>query len=65
VVSGVLMDEPCYPDCNGSNTLTIADFACFQAAFANGDPYADCNGSSTLTIADFACFQAAFAAGCP
>ncbi len=65
VVSGVLVDEPCYPDCNGSNSLTIADFACFQAAFASGDPYADCNGSTTLTIADFACFQAAFAAGCP
>ncbi len=55
----------CYPDCNGSGTLTIADFGCFQAAFAAGNSYADCNNSGTLTIADFGCFQAAFAAGCP
>ncbi len=55
----------CYPDCNGSGTLTIADFGCFQAAFAAGNMYADCNQSTTLTIADFGCFQAAFAAACP
>jgi hypothetical protein len=55
----------CYPDCNQSGTLTIADFGCFQAAFAAGNMYADCNQSTTLTIADFGCFQAAFAAGCP
>ncbi len=55
----------CYPDCNNSGTLTIADFGCFQAAFAAGNMYADCNNSGTLTIADFGCFQAAFAAGCP
>ncbi len=55
----------CYADCNGSGSLTIADFGCFQAKFAAGDPYADCNGSSTLTIADFGCFQSAFASGCP
>ncbi len=55
----------CYPDCNKSGSLTIADFGCFQAAFAAGDPYADCNNSGSLTIADFGCFQASFAAGCP
>jgi hypothetical protein len=55
----------CYPDCNASGTLTIADFGCFQAAFAAGNTYADCNASGTLTIADFGCFQAQFAAGCP
>ncbi len=55
----------CYPDCNQSNTLTIADFGCYQAAFAQGNMYADCNGSGTLTIADFGCFQAKFATGCP
>ncbi len=55
----------CYPDCNLSGNLTIADFGCFQAAFAGGNMYADCNQSGTLTIADFGCFQAAFAAGCP
>jgi subtilisin-like proprotein convertase family protein len=57
--------QPCYPDCNQSTTLTIADFGCFQAAFGAGNMYADCNGSGTLTIADFGCFQAAFAEGCP
>ncbi len=61
----VLLEDACYPDCNASGTLTIADFGCFQAAFAGGEPYADCNGSQTLTIADFGCFQASFAAGCP
>jgi hypothetical protein len=55
----------CYPDCNTSGSLTIADFGCFQAAFSSGNMYADCNGSGTLTIADFGCFQASFAAGCP
>jgi hypothetical protein len=55
----------CYADCNASGSLTIADFGCFQAKFAAGDPYADCNHSGSLTIADFGCFQAAFAAGCP
>jgi hypothetical protein len=55
----------CYPDCNTSGSLTIADFGRFQAAFAAGDPYADCNATGGLTIADFGCFQASFAAGCP
>ncbi len=57
--------DACYPDCNESGGLTIADFACFQTKFAASDPYADCNASGSLTIADFACFQAKFAAGCP
>ncbi len=57
--------DVCYPDCNASGGLTIADFGCFQAAFAGGNMYADCNASGTLTIADFGCFQAAFGAGCP
>ncbi len=57
--------DTCYPDCNGSGGLTIADFGCFQAKFAGGDPYADCNSSGTLTIADFGCFQSKFASGCP
>ncbi len=55
----------CYPDCNASGSLTIADFGCFQAKFATGDPYADCNGNATLTIADFGCFQSKFSLGCP
>ncbi len=55
----------CYPDCNESGTLTVADFTCFQAKFVAGDPYADCNATGTLTIADFTCFQAKFVTGCP
>ncbi len=56
----------CYPDCNNSGTLTIADFICFQGEFVAGNlAYADCNNSGSLTIADFICFQGAFVAGCP
>ncbi len=57
--------DACYPDCNASGNLTIADFICFQAKFVAGDPYADCNASTSLTIADFICFQGKFVAGCP
>ncbi len=57
--------DSCYPDCNGSGSLTVADFTCFQTRFVAGDPYADCNNSGTLTVADFTCFQTAFVAGCP
>jgi hypothetical protein len=60
----VSIDESCYADCDASGSLTIADFACFQAGFVAGDPYADCNQSGSLTIADFGCFQSQFAA-CP
>ncbi len=56
----------CYPDCNNSGTLTIADFICFQGEYVAGNlAYADCNNSGTLTIADFICFQAEYVAGCP
>ncbi len=55
----------CYPDCDGSGLLTVADFGCFQTKFVSGDPYADCNGAGGLTVADFGCFQTAFVAGCP
>ncbi len=54
----------CYADCNCDGNLTIADFGCFQSAFAAGSLYADCNDTGSLTIADFGCFQGAFAAGC-
>ncbi len=60
-----LVDDACYPDCNGVGGLTIADFGCFQTRFVAGDPYADCNGVGGLTIADFGCFQTRFVAGCP
>ncbi len=55
----------CYPDCDASGALTIADFGCFQSKFVAQDPYADCNQGGTFTIADFGCFQGKFVAGCP
>jgi sugar lactone lactonase YvrE len=61
----LFMDSPCYPDCNGSGTLTVADFGCFQTKFVAGDPYADCNGDGQRTVADFGCFQTKFVQGCP
>ncbi len=57
---------PCYPDCNNSGGLSIADFICFQAEYVAGNlAYADCDQSGSLTIADFICFQAEYVAGCP
>ncbi len=56
----------CYPDCNKSGGLSIADFICFQAEYVAGNlAYADCNQSGGLSIADFICFQAEYVAGCP
>ncbi len=59
------LGSTCYPDCNNSGSLNVADFGCFQSSFVAGNPYADCNQSGGLSIADFACFQSKFAAGCP
>ncbi len=55
----------CYPDCNNDQILNLADFGCFQTAFATGNTYADCNGDTLLNLADFGCFQTQFAIGCP
>jgi hypothetical protein len=55
----------CYADCDGSGTLDIFDFLCFQDAFVAQDPYADCDGSTVFDIFDFLCFQDAFVTGCP
>ncbi|MFM9995597.1 MAG: PEP-CTERM sorting domain-containing protein [Phycisphaerales bacterium] len=60
-----VLSGPCYPDCNESGNLTLADFGCFQGKYVLNDPYADCNASGTLTVADFGCFQTKFVAGCP
>ncbi len=57
--------KTCYPDCNNSDQLTVADFICFQSHFVLGNTYADCNQSGALTIADFICFQTKFVVGCP
>ncbi|MFM9995551.1 MAG: immunoglobulin domain-containing protein [Phycisphaerales bacterium] len=63
--SGAVLSVSCYPDCNNSNTLTVADFGCFQGKYALGDLYADCNASGNLTVADFGCFQGKYILGCP
>ncbi len=63
VAGPMTLHAGCYADCNQSGTLTIADFGCFQAAFAT--EWCDCNCSGTCTIADYSCFQAAFVQGCP
>jgi len=57
--------SPCYADCNGSGTLTVQDFGCFQTKFVANDPYADCNNSGTLTVQDFGCFQTKFVSNDP
>ncbi|MFM9996650.1 MAG: hypothetical protein ACKVU4_12730 [Phycisphaerales bacterium] len=71
-VFGVMMEfwakqtvTVCYPDCNLSGSLTVADFGCFQGKYVLGDPYADCNASGTLTVADFGCYQGKYVLGCP
>ncbi|MFM9995882.1 MAG: PQQ-dependent sugar dehydrogenase [Phycisphaerales bacterium] len=58
-------EEVCYPDCNSSGSLTVADFGCFQSKYALNHPYADCNVSGSLSIADFGCFQSKFVLACP
>jgi hypothetical protein len=61
----------CYANCDSSTTppiLNVADFVCFQARLAGGDPWANCDGSTSppiLTVSDFVCFMERFAAGCP
>jgi hypothetical protein len=64
LIVGVAAGGGCYPDCDGTGTLNIDDFICFQTSFAIGDPYADCDASGTLNIDDFICFQTFFAIGC-
>ena len=58
--------DSCYPDCDGSGTLDIFDFLCFQNSFVLGEPYAcDCDPDPACDIFDFLCFQNAFVSGCP
>ncbi|MFM9995544.1 MAG: hypothetical protein ACKVU4_07050 [Phycisphaerales bacterium] len=59
------VSDACYPDCNASGGLTVADFGCFQGKYVLGDLYADCNASGSLTVADFGCFQGKYVLGCP
>ncbi|MFM9994228.1 MAG: hypothetical protein ACKVU4_00335 [Phycisphaerales bacterium] len=57
--------ERCYPDCDASGALGVADFTCFQSKYSGGDLYADCNASGNLSVADFGCFQGKYVLGCP
>ncbi len=58
--------QSCYADCDGSGTLDIFDFLCFQNSFVAGEPYAcDCDPDPLCDDFDFLCFQNAFVAGCP
>ncbi|MFM9996064.1 MAG: hypothetical protein ACKVU4_09700 [Phycisphaerales bacterium] len=61
----MLPGSTCYPDCNASGNLTVADFGCFQGKYVLGDMYADCNQGGNLTVADFGCFQGKYVLGCP
>ncbi len=67
----VTLGVTCYANCDqstGDPLLTASDFACFLAAFRNGNAYANCDGSTgspALTATDFACFLQSFRAGCP
>ncbi len=54
----------CEADCNGSGSLSIDDFICFQTLFALGIDAADCDLDGTLGIDDFICFQTLFSIGC-
>jgi hypothetical protein len=61
----------CPANCDESTAqpvLNVADFSCFLAKFAAGEPRANCDCSTSepvLNVADFSCFLAKFAAGCP
>jgi len=55
----------CYADCDGSGSLDVFDFICFQDAFVQENGSADCDENGVFDVFDFLCFQDAFAAGCP
>jgi hypothetical protein len=60
----VIVDQVCAADCDGSGSLNINDFICFQTNFALSDPAADCDANGALNIDDFICYQTVFALGC-
>ena len=63
--------DSCYADGDGSATLDLFDFLCFQNSFVLGETYAcDCDTTTgtnppVCDIFDFLCFQNAFVGGCP
>jgi len=54
----------CVADCDGSGSLDVLDFICFQQTFATGDLAADIDLDGNLTVLDFIAFQTTFDAGC-
>lgn len=57
-------DGLCPGDCDGSGSLDVFDFLCFQAWFGSGDPRADCDHSGQLSVFDFLCFLTTFGEEC-
>ena len=55
----------CAADCDGSGSLNILDFVCFQNEWTAQTPAGDCDGNGSYNILDFVCFQDLFTAGCP
>ncbi|MCA9277931.1 MAG: hypothetical protein H6815_03995 [Phycisphaeraceae bacterium] len=62
IIEGV---QICYPDCDGSGSLSIFDYICFGNAYASQNPYADCDGSGSFNIFDYICFGNQYGSGCP
>ena len=58
-------EATCIADCDGSGTIDLIDFLCYQNAFDAGDPRADCTSDGVLDVFDFLCFLSAFDRGCP
>ncbi|MFG0283489.1 MAG: hypothetical protein ACF8R7_03625 [Phycisphaerales bacterium JB039] len=56
---------PCMADCDGSGTIDLFDFLCFQNLFSAGDLCADCDEDGALDLFDLLCFQMVFSSGCP
>jgi len=54
----------CLADCDGSGSLDVFDFVCFQSAFQGQEAIADCDANGQWDVFDFVCFQTAFGAGC-
>jgi hypothetical protein len=79
VITGHVVDPPCYANCDGSTVppiLNVEDFTCFINEFAQAQllpheqqlmHYANCDQSTTppvLNVEDFSCFINRFAQGC-
>jgi len=54
----------CAADCDGSGSLDVLDFVCFQQAWQVQAPAGDCDGNGVYDVLDFICFQLLFQQGC-